>query len=106
MAREVMIKAVRTGSLESQILWRLASPPLRDSPGNHTIPVVSIQDCNGTTFLVQARWGCCDYHYDVPTVAFWAGTQLYQLLEGLTFMHEHGVAHGVGQPTTSILCAT
>ncbi|KAJ7084939.1 hypothetical protein C8R44DRAFT_821752 [Mycena epipterygia] len=31
---------------------------------------------------------------NVPTVAFWAGTGLYQLLDDLTFMHDHGIAHG------------
>ncbi|KAJ7257554.1 hypothetical protein B0H12DRAFT_1322822 [Mycena haematopus] len=81
--REVIIKAVRRDSSERDILERLASSPLRDSPENHTIPVVSILDLGRTTFLVQARWGH-NYGLYESSLAFWAGTVLHQHLEGLT----------------------
>ncbi|KAJ7817977.1 kinase-like domain-containing protein [Mycena olivaceomarginata] len=92
--REVIIKAVPSDSMEAQILERLASPPFRDNPENHTVPVVSILHCDPATFLVQARWGDLDLHRYPSSLNFWAGTQAYQLLQGLNFMHEHGVAHG------------
>ncbi|KAJ7183551.1 hypothetical protein C8R46DRAFT_1308350, partial [Mycena filopes] len=95
LGREVMIKVVPTSSSEATIIGCLSSRPLRDHPGNHTIPVVSIQ-AHDTTFLVQACWGI---ELEVTkksscSLSFWAGTMLHQLLEGLTFMHEHGIIHG------------
>ncbi|KAJ7234881.1 kinase-like domain-containing protein [Mycena haematopus] len=92
--REVMIKAVPPGSLEAQILERLVSPPLRQHPENHTIPVMSILHCDRATFLVQARWGSWWLSHFPCTLSFWAGVQACQLLEGLAFMHEHGIVHG------------
>ncbi|KAF7351359.1 Kinase-like protein [Mycena sanguinolenta] len=99
--REVMIKAVPPPShsrypsnSEAQILAHLSSPELRQHPENHTIPVMSIIECERATFLVQARWGGW-WFGDAPcSIRFWAGVQAVQLLEGLAFMHERGIIHG------------
>ncbi|KAJ7088740.1 kinase-like domain-containing protein [Mycena belliarum] len=101
--REVIIKAVPPGSFEAQILERLATSPLRDHPENHTIPVVSILRGDHATFLVQARWGDRIATQEPSPLSFWAGKQAYQLLQGLTFMHEHGIAHGDIYPM-NIVC--
>ncbi|KAJ7479073.1 kinase-like domain-containing protein [Mycena latifolia] len=100
--REVIIKAVPPLSPEARITQYLTSPSRRVSPGNHTIPVVSILRHPCVTFLVQARWGNL-YYPDVPTVAHWATVVLYQLLEGLTFMHDLCIAHMDIHPG-NILC--
>ncbi|KAJ7781697.1 kinase-like domain-containing protein [Mycena maculata] len=75
-----------------------------DSMGREVmIKAVSVILHHQTAFIVQARWGNWSFFPDVPTVAFWAGIEMYQLLEGLSFMHEHGIAHGDIHPG-NILC--
>ncbi|KAJ7336924.1 hypothetical protein DFH08DRAFT_1082937, partial [Mycena albidolilacea] len=86
-----LIKAVPPGAPEAQILERLTSPTPRSLPENHTISVPAILYCENAAFLVQARWGDRPARYP-STVAFWVGVQAYQPLQGLAFIHEHGIA--------------
>ena len=96
LGREVCVKAVEKKSHEWQILEFLGSPTLRPDRTNHTIPIVSILHHHDreTVFIVQAKWGTEWLIPDLETVK-----DLYvvtrQLLEGLAFMHRHGVGHGV-----------
>ncbi|KAJ6599660.1 kinase-like domain-containing protein [Mycena sp. CBHHK59/15] len=94
--REVMIKAVPSGSQEERIIRHLSSTSLRRFSENHTIPVMSIFRSHDATFVVQAYWGTLEktHSSEVPSMSFWAAIKLYQLLEGLVFMHQHGIAHG------------
>ncbi|KAK6996315.1 kinase-like protein [Favolaschia claudopus] len=96
--RQVIIKAVAPGAAEARILERLALGPLRDHPDNHTIPIVSILHNiiinDRATFLVHAQWGQWRLERTPCSLSFWAGTQAYQLLQGLAFMHDQGIAHG------------
>ncbi|KAK7006872.1 hypothetical protein R3P38DRAFT_3213616 [Favolaschia claudopus] len=102
MWRQVIIKAVASGSIEAQVLKCLATSPLRGDPHNHTVPVVSMLHTTNTTFLVHARWGL--WWSSTPcTLEFWAGVQAVQLLQGLAFMHENGIVHGDIHPN-NVLC--
>ena len=96
LGREVCVKAVEKKSHEWQILEFLGSPALRPDRANHTIPIVSILHHHDeeTVFIVQAKWGT---EWLIPNLE--TMKELYvvtrQLLEGLAFMHRHGVGHGV-----------
>ena len=93
-----MFRPCRRVRTNGGFLEILTSPTLRDNPANHTIPqaVVSIlyHHAGETVFIVQAKWGAewlwprletMDEHYLVA----------HQLLEGLAFIHLHGIEHGV-----------
>ncbi|KAK7046964.1 kinase-like domain-containing protein [Favolaschia claudopus] len=91
--RHVMIKAIPTGSKELQIIRELSSHPLRADARNHTIPVLHFISGVSMDFVVQAWWGehwawppfdCAPSRFEMAR----------QLLEGLQFMHDHGIAHG------------
>ncbi|KAJ6595409.1 kinase-like domain-containing protein [Mycena sp. CBHHK59/15] len=90
MGRHVLVKAVPEASQEWRIIGVLTS--LNYDPQNHTIPVVDILHCDGTAFIVQARWGDQPL-YPSLNVREWVMVA-YQLLEGLVFMHKHGIGHG------------
>lgn len=97
---------------ELQILKALSSEPLRSDPRNHTIPVLQFIPGNGFEFAVQACW----YEqwqwppFDCATSRFEMARQLLEVcsqrdvihdcvtdmrLQGLVFMHENFIAHGV-----------
>jgi len=96
LGREVYIKVVQRKSHEWQIMEFLGSPMMRPDCTNHTIPIVSIlcHHDGETVFIVQAKWGTDWYSSSIETMKeLYAVT--HQLLEGLAFMHRHGVGHGV-----------
>ncbi|KAJ7590760.1 hypothetical protein C8J56DRAFT_1134531 [Mycena floridula] len=81
--RNVHVKAVQTSSSEHRIVDFLSSPELRSDPWNHTIPYVS-------TVAWWGRW------WTSPPIDALASrlSMVLDLMEDLTFMHEHNVAHG------------
>ncbi|KAJ7938686.1 kinase-like domain-containing protein [Mycena leptocephala] len=99
IGREVFVKAVPHISEEWRIISFLAS--LNHEPHNHTIPVVKILRYNDAVFIVQARWGSRPFHPPLEPHE-WVGVA-YQLLEGLAFMHKHGIGHGDLHPG-NIVC--
>ncbi|KAJ7760288.1 hypothetical protein DFH07DRAFT_740825 [Mycena maculata] len=93
--REVIIKAVPSLSIEANVCQHLSSSSLHHLHDNHTIPIPSIIHYQDVTCIIQARWGDWSSFPETPSIEFWAGQYMYQLLEGLSFMHENGIAHGV-----------
>ncbi|KAI0352731.1 hypothetical protein OH77DRAFT_1513089 [Trametes cingulata] len=90
----VLLKQVRRDSRELQITPYLSSHPLRRDPRNHSIPILDVlhdpQDDNWS-YLVMPFLRYID---DPPFET--VGDILEcceQLLQGLVFLHEHGVAH-------------
>ncbi|KAI8984969.1 kinase-like domain-containing protein [Trametes punicea] len=90
----VLMKRVRSDSDELAIATYLSSDPLRDDPRNHCVPILDVlrdPEDEEISFLVMPFLRQVD-NPPFETV----GTLLdccEQLLEGLVFMHEHGVAH-------------
>ncbi|KAI0040246.1 hypothetical protein FA95DRAFT_1566568 [Auriscalpium vulgare] len=90
----VYIKRVQTGDLESRIAIRLSSEPLRSDPMNHSVPILdTFVDSDDSqisyivmTFLKPIHRPEIDYIGELLDFG-------EQILEGLTFLHENGVAH-------------
>ncbi|KAJ8502134.1 hypothetical protein ONZ51_g223 [Trametes cubensis] len=90
----VLIKKVRSGSAEVQIASALYSKPLRSNPRNHCVPVLDVlrdpQD-EAWSYLVMP------FLRDIDDPPFESVDNILdcceQLLEGLAFIHEQGVAH-------------
>jgi hypothetical protein len=96
LSRDLYVKAVSKSSNEWRILEYLSSPALRSNPANHTIPIISVLHHHDeeTVFLVQAKWGT-DWLYPILENMKERYIVAHQLLEGLAFMHGHGIGHGV-----------
>ncbi|KZT09443.1 uncharacterized protein LAESUDRAFT_741744 [Laetiporus sulphureus 93-53] len=91
---KVVIKAVHTHSREYDIVRYLSTPPVRDHPMNHCIPVLNIIDVpeDRIAFIVMEEWSphlVTDPPYILRS---FLGT-LRQHLEHITFMHAHHIAH-------------
>ncbi len=89
----IYIKVVPLSSSEWQIIQFLSTDPLRADIRNHTILNMSIIPAGEWVFFVQAFW----YDNWVLPPFDTVNSRLKmsrQLLEGLAFMHEHGIGHG------------
>ncbi|GBE79195.1 hypothetical protein SCP_0203920 [Sparassis crispa] len=90
----VYIKRVRTGDNESQIATRLSSAPLRDDPRNHCVPILHIfrdADDESIFYMVMPFLRLINrppFETIENVVDF-----IDQVLEGLVFLHQQGVAH-------------
>ncbi|VDB85836.1 unnamed protein product [Peniophora sp. CBMAI 1063] len=90
----VYVKRIKTGDQESSIASVLSSEPLRKDPRNHTVPVEDVfvdDEDPSTSYLVMPflrRPTSPPFEYVGEVVDF-----VDQVLEGLTFMHDQGVAH-------------
>ncbi|EPS92684.1 hypothetical protein FOMPIDRAFT_1137462, partial [Fomitopsis schrenkii] len=90
----VYMKRVKTGDNESWITSMLSSEPLRRDPRNHSVPVLDIfpdDDDPGVSYMVMPLLRLIDEpKFDLveELIDF-----VDQLLEGLVFMHEQGIAH-------------
>ncbi|CCL99183.1 uncharacterized protein FIBRA_01198 [Fibroporia radiculosa] len=90
----VYIKRVKTGDNESRIAINLSAPSIRDEPDNHCVPILdTFQDIDDDQisyivmpFLRLISRPPCETVEDVVDL-------VDQLLEGLVFLHKHGVAH-------------
>ena len=91
--KRVIVKAVCARSRELSVIRLLSTAPLCDDPRNHTIPVFDIvepPDCD-IAFIVMEEWSAqFPSHICSPTCLL---TALRQCIEGVVFMHEHGIAH-------------
>ncbi|KAI0054725.1 hypothetical protein BV25DRAFT_1816642 [Artomyces pyxidatus] len=90
----VYFKRVDTGDLESTIALFLWAENLRDNPRNHSVPVLDIfpdPDNEHHSYMVMPFCNFMDKpaFTNVGEVVDFAD----QVLEGLLFMHEQGVAH-------------
>ncbi|KAJ7774573.1 kinase-like domain-containing protein [Mycena maculata] len=91
---KVVIKAVHLQSREFNVIRFLSTPPLRDDPMNHCIPVLDLIEVEekNLAFIVMEQWSsqlidavpCC--------LGLFLGA-LRQCIEHGVFMHKHRVAH-------------
>ncbi|KAF9481627.1 hypothetical protein BDN70DRAFT_854812 [Pholiota conissans] len=96
--RDVVIKLVDKHSpdhpevsVELQILRFLNSSPMRSDPRNATVPVLEFLEFHGWIFVVMpAHEGCDEYYFLTSRECL---DFACQILEALSFLHEHGVAH-------------
>ncbi|EKM49303.1 uncharacterized protein PHACADRAFT_131824 [Phanerochaete carnosa HHB-10118-sp] len=90
----VYVKRVTTGDEESRIVSMFSAPPLSSDPRNHCVPVLDLfQDDEDPTvsYLVMPFLRLMD---DPPFQVIDNIVDFVdQILEGLVFIHEHGVAH-------------
>jgi len=90
----VYIKRVRTGDQESQILQMLSPLSLPRQPGNHCVPLLEIfqdEDDEDISYMVMPFLRQID---EPPFETVFNVVDLVdQLLEGLVYIHERGVAH-------------
>ncbi|KAI0040473.1 hypothetical protein FA95DRAFT_1502816 [Auriscalpium vulgare] len=90
----VYIKRVKTGDLESSIAIRLSSEPLRSDPRNHSVPILDTfvdSDDSQISYIVMPFLKPI-YRPEIEFI----GELLdfgEQILEGLTFLHDNGIAH-------------
>ncbi|KAI0057002.1 hypothetical protein BV25DRAFT_1831644 [Artomyces pyxidatus] len=90
----VYIKRVATGDLESSIALTLSSETLRRDPTNHAVPIIDHfpdSEDRDVSYIVMPFLALMDYpefQYVGEILDFGE-----QILEGLVFLHEHGVAH-------------
>nr|VWO99344.1 Mannitol 1-phosphate dehydrogenase [Ganoderma boninense] len=90
----VLLKRIATDSMEIKIASHFSSRELREDPRNHCIPVLDVvpdQDDPTKSYLVMPFLRYVDRPpFESVQSILDCGEQL---LEGLAFIHEHGVAH-------------
>ncbi|OSD01823.1 hypothetical protein PYCCODRAFT_1368635 [Trametes coccinea BRFM310] len=90
----VYLKKVRNTSLELELSRYFSSQDLRDDPRNHCVPLLDViphPTDPEVSFMVMPWLRLVDRPpFETVDNALDFGEQL---LEGLTFMHEHGIAH-------------
>ncbi|EPQ54762.1 hypothetical protein GLOTRDRAFT_130116 [Gloeophyllum trabeum ATCC 11539] len=92
VGRQVLFKAVTRDSAEYKVLSHLRSHNLRQDPRNHTIPATLVS-AGDMVFVIQPYWGRC-WDWPSPDSVTARFKIVFQLLEGLVFMHENRVGHG------------
>ncbi|KAI0056213.1 hypothetical protein BV25DRAFT_1832438 [Artomyces pyxidatus] len=92
--KRLYIKRVRTGDAESSIACMLRAGALCGDPRNHSVPILEVfEDANyaGYSFMVMP------FQREMDRPPFASVGEIVdfvdQMLEGLVFMHEQGVAH-------------
>ncbi|KAL0946863.1 hypothetical protein HGRIS_013030 [Hohenbuehelia grisea] len=91
---KIMVKAVHLDSREFNVIRLLSTPPLRDDPMNHCIPVLALlavpEEALG--FIVMEEWSSqlvsvtpCSFRLFLAA--------LRQCIEHAVFMHRHQIAH-------------
>ncbi|KAI9063468.1 hypothetical protein FKP32DRAFT_1571909 [Trametes sanguinea] len=90
----VLLKRVRKDSSELEIAKYLWSEELRNDPRNHSVPLLDVIPGFGDEPFCYLVMPFYRYIEDPPMVTVENVLDCCeQLLEGLVFMHEHGVAH-------------
>jgi len=89
----VILKKIKRDSKELKITQFLSSEPLRADKRNHCVPLLDALDPeeNDEVFIVEPLYRI----FDDPELETTEDAIVFidQILEGLAFMHEHGVAH-------------
>ncbi|KAJ7054436.1 hypothetical protein C8F01DRAFT_490286 [Mycena amicta] len=93
--KKVVLKRVETTSLELQMLQFLASENMRKDPRNRTVPLldtICLPHDPGTVLMVMVHGRRFNYPPFHCRGEFFHA--LFQLLQGMEFMHEHNIVHG------------
>jgi serine/threonine protein kinase len=91
---KVVLKRILSASSEHQIASYFSSPPMRSHPRNRTVPILEfivLPNDMQHLLVVMPYLRCFDtppFHCRKEVV-----DAFRQFLQGLEFMHEHGVAH-------------
>ncbi|KAJ7115391.1 kinase-like domain-containing protein [Mycena epipterygia] len=80
------------GRAEIDIISFLNSPKLRSCSDNHTIPILDTIVTEEWTFIAMPYWPR-SVHASIPWEVDDYFNRLAQALEGLCFMHRHGIIH-------------
>lgn len=91
---KVVLKAVHISSREYEVIRLLSTPPLRNDPMNHTIPVLDFIEVRGDdiVFIVMEEWSS-QLITDTPCCLKLFLGALRQCIEHAVFMHKHHFAH-------------
>ncbi|KAI0040972.1 hypothetical protein FA95DRAFT_1683491 [Auriscalpium vulgare] len=90
----VYIKRVQTGDLESRIAIKLSTEALRSDPENHSVPIIDTfvdSEDSQVSYIVMPFLrpvGRPEFEFIGELLDFGE-----QILEGLTFLHDNGIAH-------------
>ncbi|KAJ7111589.1 kinase-like domain-containing protein [Mycena crocata] len=92
---KVVVKAVHLQSREYAVIRFLSTPPLRDDPMNHCIPVLDLIEIDEEklAFIVMEQWSSQLIDDEVPCCLGLFLAAIRQCIEHLVFMHKHRVAH-------------
>ncbi|KAL5511252.1 hypothetical protein ACEPAH_4467 [Sanghuangporus vaninii] len=93
--RRIVVKAVCLRSRQYEVVKVLSTRPLRDDPMNHTIPVLDLIEVpeSDVAFIVQEEWSSQLIDPENPCSPSDFLRALRQCIEGLVFMHKHGIVH-------------
>ncbi|KAJ7023878.1 kinase-like domain-containing protein [Mycena alexandri] len=89
---QVVLKMVRTGSMEVHISELLARHPGAKKHAMTVLEIIPMPDDIKRSFLVMPRMRVCNRKPDFRTVREFAEF-LQQVLEGLVFLHSQNIAH-------------
>ncbi|THH16353.1 hypothetical protein EW146_g4271 [Bondarzewia mesenterica] len=90
----IVVKAVHLHSRELEIIRLLSSPPVRDHPMNHCIPVLDLIEARDDkiAFIVMEEWSS-QLIPETPCCLRLFLIALRTCIEHITFMHLHRIAH-------------
>ncbi|PFH54327.1 hypothetical protein AMATHDRAFT_72830 [Amanita thiersii Skay4041] len=93
--KKVIVKATHICSREYDVIQLLSSPPLRDDPMNHTIPVLDFIEVpkDNLVFIVMEQWSSQLIADEGPCCLRLFLAALRQCLEHAAFMHKNSIAH-------------
>ncbi|TFK76410.1 hypothetical protein BDN72DRAFT_830985 [Pluteus cervinus] len=92
---KVVVKAVNLYSREYEVIRLLSSPPLRDDPMNHTIPILDLIDVprDRIAFIVMEEWSSQLIPDSGPCCLSLFLAALRQCIEHAVFLHRNHIAH-------------
>ncbi|KAJ7172434.1 kinase-like domain-containing protein [Mycena filopes] len=93
--KKIIVKAVHLHSREFEVIRFLSSPPLRDDPMNHCIPVLDLFEVKeeNIAFIIMEQWSSQLIVDEVPCNLGLFFAALRQCIEHCLFMHQHRIAH-------------
>ncbi|KAH8116975.1 kinase-like protein [Phellopilus nigrolimitatus] len=93
--KRIVVKAACLRSRQFEVICLLTTPPLRDDPMNHTIPVLDLIRVPEADlgFIVQEEWSSQLITPEDPCSIRDFLRAVRQCIEGLVFMHKHRIAH-------------
>ncbi|KAF8654053.1 hypothetical protein AX16_003588 [Volvariella volvacea WC 439] len=93
--KKFVAKAVHLQSREYEVVRLLSTPPLRDDPMNHTIPILDLIEFerDGIAFIVMEEWSSELIPDDGPCCLKLFLTALRQCIEHAVFLHRNHIAH-------------